>query len=141
MQALKPLMAVLLLSALPLLAQTSDWAKVELGEFAVPGACPAVSQSSRNVMQRQQSVASWEAGKVSLSMRAWPDRKLRDRQSIKTFEACAKAAPSRVPAAQLVGAERAAEDALRGAINECLTERQQSFAARIVVLSRSALRC
>ena len=144
MQALMRLCLPLLM-ALPVQAQ-EDWARVDLGEFMVPAACPGVSmrslpQQQQQQKMQQQSVASWESGRVALSLRAWPERRLRDRQSIKTFQACAQASKSRVPAAQLIGAERVAEDALKAAINQCLAERQQSFTARTVVLSRGPLRC
>jgi len=141
MQALKALGLALLLSPLPLFAQ-HDWSKVDLGEFTVPAACPGVDLVARaKAPQQQRQAAVWDSGMVSLSMRAWPDRPLRDRQSIKAFDGCAKSAQQRVPAAQLGAANGATEEALLVAINQCLVELQRPIRARTVVVSRGSTRC
>lgn len=153
MQALKSAgLALLLLIGLPALAQ-SEWVEVSLGEYAVPRACPGVGLTARALPTQKQApqqqqqppqqyqVVTWDAGRISLAMRAWPEQRLRDKQSMRNFKACAVAVKDRVPAAQLIGAERAAEAALKAGIDQCLAERQQSITVRTVVLSRGSMQC
>lgn len=140
MQALS-IPCLLLLLAAPAAAQRSDWVSVDLGKHAAPGACPAVSAVQMPAQKQSRNVSTWADGSVSLSMRAWPDARLRDRQSIERFKTCARAAQKRVPPAQLVGAERAAEEVLKAAIAQCLADQQSGFSVRSVVLSRSSVSC
>lgn len=150
----------LLLCVVPAWAQ-SDWAEVDLGSFPVPRACPGVGlvprdassteaqrqprqqpqQQQQQQRPQQQQAVTWSAGRVQLSMRAWPDQRLRDRQSIRSFTACARSVATRVPASQLVGPERAAEAAIKAAIEQCLLDNQQPIPVRTVVLSRSSMQC
>lgn len=132
---------LLLLLAAPAAGQRSEWVSVDLGKHAAPGACPAVSAMQMPAQKQSRNVSTWANGSVSLSMRAWPDARLRDRQSIERFKACARAAQTRVAPALLVGPERAAEEALKGAIAQCLADQQSSFSVRSVVLSRSSVNC
>jgi hypothetical protein len=146
MQALRAGLLVLLVGP----AWADDWVRLDLGEHRLPGACPALAmkalppaapQKQQVQGMRQQQVSTWESGTVSVSMRAWPSVKLNDRQRIRAFHECARQGAQRVPSSLLVGPERASEEALLAALNQCLAERQQNFSARTVVLSRSSPRC
>ena len=141
MQALS-IPCLLLLLAAPAAAQRSDWVSVDLGKHAAPGACPAVSAVQMPAQKQSRNVSTWADGSVSLSMRAWPDARLRDRQSIERFKTCARAAPeARGCRPSWSAPERAAEEALKAAIAQCLADQQSGFSVRSVVLSRSSVSC